>query len=256
MSAFFDMIPPSLLALAALITVCAGVVKGATGFGQPLIMVAGMGMFLDPRLAIAGLVLPTVASNLLQVVRSGLTASLAAFKDFRLYILLVCIMILVTSQFVSVIPARVMLGVLGVPVLALSLIQLVGLRLTVPPHRRPLATVVIGLISGAMGGFAGTWGPTTVLYLLAMETPKLRQVAVQGVIYGAGSIMLLSGHLSSGVLNARTVWFSLALVLPSFLGMWIGFRIQDRIDQETFRKATLVVLLVAGANLIRRAVMG
>jgi uncharacterized membrane protein YfcA len=38
--------------------------------------------------------------------------------------------------------------------------------------------------------------------------------------------------------------------------MWIGGRLQDRIDQAGFRRATLVVLLLAGANLIRRAVMG
>jgi len=30
----------------------------------------------------------------------------------------------------------------------------------------------------------------------------------------------------------------------------------DRIDQATFRKATLLVLMIAGANLLRRGVFG
>jgi uncharacterized membrane protein YfcA len=45
------------------------------------------------------------------------------------------------------------------------------------------------------------------------------------------------------------------MVLPAVLGMWMGGRIFDRIDQVMFRRATLVILLMAGLNLVRRAVM-
>jgi uncharacterized membrane protein YfcA len=37
--------------------------------------------------------------------------------------------------------------------------------------------------------------------------------------------------------------------------MWFGGKLQDRINQATFRRATLVVLLLAGANLLRRGLM-
>ena len=43
---------------------------------------------------------------------------------------------------------------------------------------------------------------------------------------------------------------------PWMLGMWVGVRWHDSIDQATFRKATLVVLAVAGLNLVRRGVFG
>jgi uncharacterized membrane protein YfcA len=38
--------------------------------------------------------------------------------------------------------------------------------------------------------------------------------------------------------------------------MWLGFKLQDRMDQALFRRATLIVLMVAGANLIRRGLLG
>jgi uncharacterized membrane protein YfcA len=38
--------------------------------------------------------------------------------------------------------------------------------------------------------------------------------------------------------------------------MWIGGRLQDRIDQNGFRRLTLLVLLIAGLNLLRRALLG
>jgi len=47
---------------------------------------------------------------------------------------------------------------------------------------------------------------------------------------------------------------SVIMIVPAVAGMWVGLRIQDRFDQATFRKVTLAVLLVAGANLIRRGV--
>ena len=110
----------------------------------------------------------------------------------------------------------------------------------------------VGLISGVLGGLAGTWGSTTVLYLLAIGTPKDRQMIVQGVIYGVGSVVLAAAHLRSGILNAQTAPFSAALLPSALAGMWVGFWLQDRMNQELFRRATLVVLVVAGLNLIRK----
>jgi uncharacterized membrane protein YfcA len=69
-------------------------------------------------------------------------------------------------------------------------------------------------------------------------------------------VALLFAHMASGVVRAETLPFSLMLVIPALAGMFIGFRVQDRIDQAAFRRATLVVLLVAGGNLIRRGLMG
>ena len=79
---------------------------------------------------------------------------------------------------------------------------------------------------------------------------------VQGVVYGLGSVSLLLGHLHSGVLNAETVGLSAVLMIPAYLGMQVGFWLGDRLDPDVFRNATLVVLVVAGANLVRRGIFG
>jgi len=146
--------------------------------------------------------------------------------------------------------------VLGVPVVAPSALQISGARFRIPPHRRRAAEWGVGALAGGLGGLAGTWGPPTVLYLVALETPKARQFLVQGVVYGLGSVSLLAGHLQSGILDSVTAPFSAALALPAFIGMRIGFRIGDRLDPEVFRRLTLLVLIVAGANLIRRGIVG
>jgi uncharacterized membrane protein YfcA len=35
--------------------------------------------------------------------------------------------------------------------------------------------------------------------------------------------------------------------------VWVGGKVMDRIDQSAFRRATLLVLLLAGLNLLRKA---
>jgi uncharacterized membrane protein YfcA len=243
---------PLSLVAAIVIVALAGIVKGAVGFAMPLIMISGMGIFLDPKLVVAAVVLPIFTSNALQVFRAGRSEAWSAVREYRLYTVIVCAMILISAQFLTRIPTPAMFLVLGVPVVALCAVQLAGLRMTIPPRRRPAFSVVAGAVSGTLGGLAGTWGPPTVLYLLAVETPKARQIVVQGVIYGLGSVALLVGHLQSGVLNGETAPLSALLAVPGLMGMWVGFRLQDRLDQERFRKLTLVVLVVAGLNLVRR----
>ena len=75
-----------------------------------------------------------------------------------------------------------------------------------------------------------------------------------GVTFHVGSVILTGAHLRSGVLNEDTTPLSLALTIPSVIGMAIGFAVQDRLEQKTFRRVTLIVLCVAGLNLLRRGV--
>jgi uncharacterized membrane protein YfcA len=66
----------------------------------------------------------------------------------------------------------------------------------------------------------------------------------------------LAGHVQSGVLNLTTLPFSAVLLIPAFVGMQLGFRMSDRLNPDVFRKVTLIVLIVAGANLVRRGIFG
>ena len=242
------------LAAAGAITLLAGFVKGAVGFAMPMIMISGLASFMAPELAIAGLILPTLASNLWQAFRQGGRAAVASARVHWRYLAIVLALILITAQFVTVLPAWMLLLVLGLPVTVFALLQLVGWRPRIHPGNRRRAEIGVGAFSGAIGGLSGVWGPPTVLYLTALETPKTEQVRVQGVIYGAGAVMLTLAHLRSGVLNVDTAIFSAVLCAPALFGMWLGLAVHDALDQERFRKATLLVLVVAGLNLVRRAI--
>lgn len=252
----FPDLAPHLLTLIVAITLFAGFVKGAVGFAMPMIMVSGFASVLSPELALAGLILPTLATNLAQGFRDGLRAAWAAFAGYWRLNLLIMGIILFSAQLVIVLPQRVLLAMLGAPVLAYALSQLLGWQLRIAPGRRRVAELATGVVSGFFGGFSGIWGPPVIAFLTSLDLPRREHVRVQGVCYLAGSVFLLAAHLRSGVLNGATLPFSAALLVPAFLGLWAGRAVQDRLDQQVFRRATLVVLAVAGANLLRRAMTG
>lgn len=252
----FTLVPLPALIGALAIGYVAGMVKGAIGFAMPLIIISTVSLFMDPKLVVAGLILPILVSNMSQMLRQGIGAAIAAAREFWLFGVVLMVTIFVTAQFMRTIPEQHIFLFLGLSVAIISAIQLSGWKPLIPQRFRAAASVVFGVFSGAMGGFAGTWGPPTVIYLLALNTPKAKQVTVQGVLFGLGGIPLFAGHVKSGILNAATLPFSVMMIVPVFLGMLTGFRIQDRIDQATFRKATLIVLMLAGINLIRRGLFG
>jgi uncharacterized membrane protein YfcA len=249
-------IDPTILISAVAITMVAGIVKGVIGFAMPLIMVSGLTSVMDPKLALAAIILPIVFSNGLQTFRKGVRPAIEAARQYWRYLVMVCIAIFLAAQLVPTIPTGAFFLILGIPVIVLASIQLAGWRPSIPEAHRAAAEWIIGTVSGILGGLAGTWGPTTVLYLLAVNTPKAQQILVQGVVYGLGSLTLLVAHLQSGILNRETAPLSAALLIPALIGMWLGFQIQDRINHERFRQITLIVLVIAGLNLIRRGVFG
>lgn len=242
--------------LAVAITAFAGYVKGAVGFAMPLIMIAAFSSFMPPDLALAALILSVLTTNLHQTLRDGLRPAAATARAYWRVLAATGAGILISAPFVTVIPERLMLGLLGVPVMGFALMQLSGWQPAIPARAQRPAEWGLGLVGGLYGGISGIWGPPLIVYLLAMKTPKAEMVRVMGVVFFLGAVVLFAAHLGTGVLNGRTLPFSLALVVPAALGMWAGYRLQDALDPVRFRRWTLVVLLLVAANLIRRALTG
>jgi len=247
-------IPVGPLALVFILAVglCAGLVKGIVGFAMPMIIISGASTVVSPELALATLILPTLVTNGVQALRQGVTAAVASVIKFRRFLLAGVVALLIAAQFVLVLPQTVLLAVIGLPVVLFAVTQLAGHQLRLPAASKPIE-LSMGVIAGTMGGLSGIWGPPTVAYLTATQTPKADQMRVQGVIYGLGAVALLFAHIPSGVLKLSTLPLSILMVIPALIGIFLGQRIQDRIDQAMFRKITLCVLLIAGLNLLRRA---
>lgn len=159
--------------------------------------------------------------------------------------------LLASSLLVSVLPLRLFLIAIGGPIVLFAILQLVGWtsRLAARSWR---VEAGIGGFAGLIGGMSGVWGPPTVAYLTALGTEKQEQIRAQGVICGLGAVALTVAHIGAGILTLRSGLFSLSLIPAAVFGMRLGGLWQDRVDQKSFHRVTLCVLLIAGANLLRR----
>lgn len=247
---------PGAFAAALLITLFAGFVKGTVGFAMPLILVSGFAVFLPKELALAGLILPTLVTNIGQAFRQGVEPARQTAITYRRFLIATLICICISAPFAEAIPSVAYLLILGVPITIYAALQLAGRSLAIRLHHQIRAEWVLGVVSGLYGGISGIWGPPLLVLLLSTRVEKVQSVRAQGVIFLISSMMLLAAHLATGLVNLQTLGFSAALCLPAMIGMSLGFAVQDRLDQHRFRRWTQALLVLTGLNMVRQALFG
>ncbi|TVQ56598.1 MAG: sulfite exporter TauE/SafE family protein [Rhodobacteraceae bacterium] len=240
------------LAGAAGVLFLGGFAKGLVGFALPVIAVSGLGQFLPAQEAVGLLIVPTIVSNFWQASRLGVGPLVALAKDFRILVLTLLPMILLSAQLLVTMGDRPVFLALGLVVTVFVALQLFRVRLP-DPRRAPRVTEAgVGLAAGFVGGLSGVWGPPIMMYLVARNMSKTDQMAAIGLLFLLGALALGAGHLHSGVLDARTAAVSALGVIPTAAGMALGLVLHDRMDAEAFRRATLFFLAATGLNLLRR----
>lgn len=247
-------LPPTAFWLALAITIIAGFVKGTIGFAMPMIMISTFSSFLPPETALAAMILPTLVTNLSQAFRTGPSAVWQTIKAYWRFLTGTLIFIVISAQFVRDIPQPLFLMLLGLPITVYAALQLFGVSFAIKLEHRTRAEWVLGVIAGLYGGVSGVWGPPLIVYLMSVAAPKAEMLRVQGVVFLLGAVILLGAHINSGVMTAPNAAFSAVLILPAMVGMTIGYRVGDRLDQVRFRWWTQIFLILTGLNLVRRAI--
>ncbi|MEZ5751403.1 MAG: sulfite exporter TauE/SafE family protein [Paracoccaceae bacterium] len=256
MHSLIGTLTPWAFLLASAITLGAGFVKGAIGFAMPLIMIATLPSLMTAPEALAALILPTLVTNLHQSLRHGVAPFAASLSKFWRIVAATLVGIVISAPFVVILPQQAMFLLLGLAVGFFALLNLSGWTPEIPRRWQHPAEFGFGLVGGLYGGVSGTWGPPAIVYLLAIKVDKREMVRVLSVIFTMGAVMLTVAHLFSGVLNAATIPMSAALCIPAGMGMWLGYRVHDRLDAARFRRWTLFFLLLTALNLLRRGLAG
>ncbi|WP_374434021.1 sulfite exporter TauE/SafE family protein [Tabrizicola sp.] len=243
-------------AAALAITLFAGFVKGAVGFAMPMILVSGFAVFLPQELALAGLILPTLVTNLSQAFRQGVGPAVETARTYRRFLVATVVFIAVSAPFADAIPRVVYLLMLGIPISLFAALQLMGKSLAIKLHHRDRAEWGLGVIGGLYGGVSGIWGPPLLVFLLSTGADKVTMIRAQGVVFLIGAVALLVSHLGTGIATGPALGFSAALCLPALAGLYLGYVVQDRLDQARFRRWTQGLLVLTGLNMVRQALFG
>ena len=144
-------------------------------------------------------------------------------------------------------PAYVRFGV-GVLLVLYSIYSLTRPVLTV---KIGTATdIAIGTANGMLGGLTGLGGVISTISCQWRGWPKDVQRAVfQPVLFVAFVVISISQAVAGSLTRVTLTLFGIGVPFM-VAGLWIGFKLFGKINDEIFRKIVLVLLLFAGISLI------
>lgn len=136
-----------------------------------------------------------------------------------------------------------------------ALLVVYGLYGLARPVFKPLnagtpADVGIGVLNGLLGGLTGLAGVVVAVWCQMQGWPKDAQRTVFQPTLFVVLAMSAASLAVAGAANAETGKLYL-LGLPVLVaGMWCGWKLYGKLDDQAFRKVILVLLLVSGLSLI------
>lgn len=230
-----------------------GIAKGVTGIGLPIISIAVLVNFLPPSLSIAIVAMPILVTNLWQAVTS---------KNFmtpvrRFWPLILCFIgsLVIGARLLVALDTNYLFAVLGGSLLIFTASNLFRPRAhAISPATERWLGPVAGVAGGILGGISTIWGPPLMMFLMSLHLKKDEWVRTVGLIWFMGSVPLVLSFWANGMLNEQSFPLSVAACVPGMIGILIGEKIRNWINQDTFRKVMLTLLFFIGLNLIRRAV--
>lgn len=236
---------------AAIVFFIAGTIKGTVGVGLPTAAVGMLSQFTEPRTAIALVVFPLLATNLWQVITSGnIIETASKYK----YLIVSMVIFMGAATFVqAAVPTDTLMISLGLVVVLFAITSLISAPPKLSDRFDNIGQLASGISAGIIGGLTSIWGPPMVIYMLARRTEKNEFVRAMGLLLFMGGIPLAIGFWHNGLLTGSLAITSAGMVIPSLAGFTLGAQIRKRVDADKFRNIVLLVFLVMGLNLLRRA---
>jgi uncharacterized membrane protein YfcA len=232
--------------------VVSGLVKGAAGLGLPLVALPLLSFALPLKTAVALVIVPIFITNVAQSVQGGL--AMPIFRRFWQAWLAIGVVIAISAQALVAVNEKVLYGIIGTTLILLTITLRYRPSLQVQPAQERWASPLVAGIGGVLGGFTGIYGPPYMLYLAGLRMKKNEFVAAISQYFVAGNIGLTIGLLGFGGATLRDLAFSAAATLPAYAGMWVGQRIQSRLDERGFAGLLYVLYLAMGASFLARTI--
>ena len=142
---------------------------------------------------------------------------------------------------------RIILSLLGVVLILYALYALLKFKL--PELRHSSWAYGFGFIAGLLNGAYNTSGPPVIIYGNCRGwEPTEFKANLQGFFTVAG-LWVIANHAFNGNFTPFIWQHYLLSSVAIMLGLWLGLKLDRYIDQATFRKIVLVMLIILGLML-------
>ncbi len=236
----------SLLVYLLFVFIISGVIKGFLGIGMPTAAMGFLTLVFDPIEAIALLIIPIVTTNFLQFKNSKYRYE--TMINYWVLAISLVISALLTSLFITKISTSFLTLSIGITMLIMSLNELFGFSVRISGAAR--IQVIVGALSGFLGGMSSIFSPLVTMFLIARGVDKERFISATGFLFLLGGLFLLFGLVINKVLEYYLILKSIYGLIFILFGFKIGEFLRKKVNLIFFQRAILIMFGVMGVRLI------
>ena len=231
---------------------CGGLIKGTLGVGTPLLTVPLMALVLPAQSAVTLMAMPVVVANLWQATKAPDIKSVIR-RFWPAAVALLC-GTMIGTQILTVLDERLLLILVGVCVIAFTLLQISAFKLQLGPRWILPGGIIFGTASGIIGGISSMFGPMLIVYMMSLkDLGKDDFVSAISFLYVCAVVPWTISLFTVGLLRGPLLWGSVAAVIPVTIGMVLGQHLRTKISENRFQHLMLLILLISGSSMLWRA---
>ncbi|OGP63855.1 MAG: hypothetical protein A2169_06570 [Deltaproteobacteria bacterium RBG_13_47_9] len=236
--------------LSGTVLFAAGFLSGLAGFGNALLSIPMLGLFLDIKTVIPVACLSALA------VQSFILYQLWDYLDFNKIRPL--LLSAIPGVFIGIVILKysrkeIIQVIFGATLVFYSLYKLIVKQTC--GNRNRQQPYLFGLLSGFMGGAVGASGPPIIIYTHMQQWPKdIIKVTMQGYFI-LSDLLILIGQMVTGLITPTVIRIFFISLPASVLGAYLGSTLYTRSREEDYRNIVLIILTFLGLLMLCRSFM-
>lgn len=233
--------------LFVIVQVCANIIQAITGFaGGPLAMPPSIAL-VGVNDAKAAITLILWIATLIVTVQS---IKLINWKKLGIMLFFMFIGMSAGLMLFNYLPTTILMIAYGLVVMAIGI-----KKLFFPSDRKMMPPWNYGalVLAGVMQGMFTSGGPFLVLYAADAMPDKREFRATVSTIWTVLNIFMIVNMAHDGMYTTYSLGLAGASILPVFLAIFVGNRINKKINQASFLKLVYVLLIASGGLLLLNA---
>ena len=240
-----------ILILISIVFFLGGFVKGLSGIGLPSFSIAFLTMFMGIKIAIALVVMPGLLTNLWQVF-GKIKISKIIYRMWPLLLFMFLFSFLGTSILVE--NSNFLTLLLGCLLCLYGCFSLFIKKITISKKYEKILGALVGAFSGFFGGSTGTFIFPLAFYIYSLKMTKQEFLQSIAFILISASLCLAFSLTGNKLWSFELFVYSSYAVIPSFVGMYLGRKLQLKLDEKLFKNIFLYMLILIGLLIINKII--
>jgi uncharacterized membrane protein YfcA len=225
-----------------------GVIKGTIGFGMPTVSISLLVFFIDVKVIIALILIPTIIVNFYQLSRGGNFKKI--FNETKFFLFSSTIFIFPGSYLLNLINSQFIILFIALVLFINSILFLTNIKYTLSSYKSPLIQILIGSINGVIIGMTSIYTMPLIFLLQSLRYNKDTTVQFLGIAFFLYPIAQLLSFTNLNLISLEIVKISFLALIPIFLGLYIGQKIRKKISESLFQKFFYCMLLLMSLIII------